>query len=81
MHDRDALLLLSLTRGLGPTLTPGAVSRPAARRRAVLDANAQTLAGVEGIGLNRAGAIRQAMNELSDGAALARRRNSSMPNR
>ncbi len=60
MNDADALLLLTLTPGLGPTLTRRCLEYFGSATATVSASTAQ-LAGVQGIGQGRAAAIRDAM--------------------
>jgi DNA processing protein len=69
--ERDALLTLSLTPGLGPTLTRRCLEAFGSAA-GVLAAGSRALAGVEGIGPQRASAIRAGMDGLADGQVLAR---------
>lgn len=69
----DAMLLLTLTPGLGPTLIARA-TRQLGGPQAVLEASADQLAAIPGIGPRRAQRIRRAIDDLADGAALAAER-------
>lgn len=69
--ERDAMLLLTLAPGLGPTLTRRALEAHGSAE-AVLRGSAGDLARLKGMGERRAGEVRRALDDLSDGKALAR---------
>ena len=69
--SRDAMLTLSLTPGLGPTLINRCVQMFGSAQ-AVLDASVHQLAAVRGIGHKRSQEIRQAMDELDDRGTVNR---------
>lgn len=69
----DAMLLLTLTPGLGPTLI-ARTTRQLGGPQAVLDASAAQLAAVPGIGPQRAGRIRRDIDALIAANALAAER-------
>jgi len=71
LPPRDAHLVLSMVPGLGPTLTQRCI-QAIGSPRAVLGADTSQLAQVQGIGRQRAGEIRSAMDRFTDGQALAR---------
>ena len=71
IESLDSLLTLTLTPGLGPTLTRRCI-QAMGHPEAVLNAGVHHLAQVQGIGLTKAQQIRQAMDELADGKALSR---------
>jgi len=68
-EQRDALLTLGLTPGLGPTLTRRCLDALGSAR-AVVEADVNTLTTIEGIGKTRARSIRQNLDELADGKQL-----------
>lgn len=68
--ERDALLTLTLVSGMGPTLTSRAI-QALGSAQAVLDAGIHRLRTIKGIGPQRAEQLRQAMDQLADGRALA----------
>lgn len=70
-NSRDAMLVLSLTPGLGPILTHRCVEAMGSAQ-AVMGARVGALAGVRGIGAARAETIRRGIDELADGQAVAR---------
>lgn len=61
--DRDALLTLTLTSGLGPTLTRRAIELIGSAED-VVDAGTQKLARVDGVGPKRAESIRRAIDHV-----------------
>lgn len=69
--DRDALLILTLTPGLGPRLIRRCIESMGSAQ-AVLNADTTGLTRIEGIGSKRAGDIRSALDRLEDGHALER---------
>ena len=71
IESLNSLLTLTLTPGLGPTLTRRCI-QAMGDPEAVLDAGVHHLAQVQGIGLTKAHHIRQAMDELANGKALSR---------
>jgi len=69
--ETDALLTLSLARGLGPTLMLRAIETLGGVEH-VLDASARQLASVRGIGAGRADDIRRAIDSVTDDRQLDR---------
>jgi len=67
--DRDALLMLTLTPGLGPRLIRRCIESMGSAQ-AVLNANTTDLIGIEGIGPKRSSDIRRALDGLEDGHVL-----------
>lgn len=68
--ERDALLTLTLAKGLGPILTLRCV-RKFGSAAAVLAAKARELALVEGLSGQMATEVRRSLDELADGRKLA----------
>lgn len=71
LSQRDAMLRLNLTPGLGPTLIRRCLEAIGSAQ-AVLGASVHELREIEGVGAKRAEELRRAMDTLSDGKALAR---------
>lgn len=69
--ERDALVVLSLVDGLGPTLTHRCVEALGSASR-VLVASTSDLAMVKGIGSNRAAKVRVQIDRISSGGELDR---------
>ena len=67
--ELDALLALSLTPGLGPTLTRRALDALGSAE-AVLGASAQRLATIDGVGRGRSAQIRRAIETLEEDGKL-----------
>ncbi|MCX5661863.1 MAG: DNA-processing protein DprA [Planctomycetota bacterium] len=69
--ERDALLMLTLTPGLGPRSTRRALEAHGSAQ-AVMQASAGDFSRLKGVGDRRGGEIRKALDDLADGKALAR---------
>lgn len=67
--ERDALLTLTLAKGLGPILTLRCI-RKIGSAQGVLAAKASELAGVQGLSRQAALEVRRSLDELSDGRKL-----------